>query len=202
MIDYLLNLKGEFFMLRQAVFMDLQGTLGGEGVGDIRNFSFFPFSIDAIKLINKNNMLAIIITNQSHISKGYFTIQQYEDYAKKLKLYLKMKNAYIDEIYCCPHGKNDNCTCKKPLSGLIEQAKNDFDIDLTSSYMIGDMGCTDMILAKKVRCKSILVRTGVGEGSLNEFRHTWKDVEPDFIAKNVLEGVKWILNNENLEEEN
>jgi D-glycero-D-manno-heptose 1,7-bisphosphate phosphatase len=186
-------------MVKQAVFMDLQGTLGGEAVGDIRDFSFFPFSIDAIKLINKNNMLAIIITNQSHISKGYLTIQQYEDYVEKLKSYLKMNNAYIDEIYCCPHDKTDNCTCKKPLPGLIEQAENDFDIDLTSSYIIGDMGCTDMILAKTVGCKSILVRTGVGEGSLNEFRHTWKEVEPDFIANNVLEGVNWILNNKSFE---
>jgi D-glycero-D-manno-heptose 1,7-bisphosphate phosphatase len=52
-----------------------------------------------------------------------------------------------------------------------------------------------MILANTVGCKSILVRTGVGEGSLNEFRHTWKEIEPDFVAKNVFDGVNWILDN-------
>jgi histidinol-phosphate phosphatase family protein len=109
-------------MGKQAVFMDLQGTLGGEGEGDIRDFSFFPFSIDAIKLINQNNMLAIIITNQSRISKGYFTLAQYDDCVENLKAELEINNSFIDGIYCCPHGRNDNCNCKKPLPGLIEQA--------------------------------------------------------------------------------
>lgn len=55
------------------------------------------------------------------------------------------------------------------------------------------MGCTEMVLANRIGCCSILVRTGVGEGSLNEFRHTWDEIEPDFVVDNVLEGINWIL---------
>ena len=55
---------------RAAVFLDLQGTLGGEGLGDIKHFTFFPSAIPAIKLLNDANLLAIVVTNQSHIAKG------------------------------------------------------------------------------------------------------------------------------------
>lgn len=181
-------------MVKKAVFIDLQGTLGGDGEGDIRNFEFYPFSIEAIKLINENNMLAIIITNQSRIAKGYFTLKDYEIHEGNLIRMIEENGAKLDGIYCCPHGEKDNCRCKKPLDGLIKKAQEKFNIDLPNSYLLGDMGSSDMILANNVGCKGILVKTGVGEGSLNEFRHTWQEVEPYFVADNVLEGVKFILN--------
>ena len=180
-------------MGRRTVFMDLQGTLGGEGSGDIRDFEFFPFAIEAIKLVNDNDMLAIIITNQSHIAKGNFTLDEYYDYEGELLRLVEEKGAKINGIYCCPHGKEDNCICKKPLDGLVRKAQEKFHIDLGNSYLIGDMGYSDMVLSKNLGCKGILVKTGVGEGSLNEFRHTWEHVEPYFIASNILEGIKFIL---------
>jgi outer membrane protein TolC len=82
-------------MGKKAVFIDLQGTLGGEGIGDIRNFTFFPFSFDAIKIINENDLLALIITNQSHISKGYFSLQEYENCAEKLRAEVYKKSLQI-----------------------------------------------------------------------------------------------------------
>lgn len=180
-------------MGKQAVFIDLQGTLGGDGIGDITGFTFYPFAIEAIKLLNKNDILAIIITNQSHIAKGYFTYETYEVHAERIRNELKTSGAFINQIYCCPHGHKDNCTCKKPLRGMIDKAMADLDIDLSESYVIGDMGSSDMILAKDIGCKGVLVRTGVGEGSLKEFRYAWQEVDPDYIAENILEGVKWIL---------
>ena len=73
-------------------------------------------------------------------------------------------------------------------------AKNDFAIDIKKSYVIGDMGMSDMVLAKNIGAKGVLVLTGVGKGSLNEFRHTWKDVEASYIAEDVFEATKWIIN--------
>ena len=66
-------------MKKPAVFLDFQGTLGGEGTDDIRSFEFYPFSVDAIKLLNDNEILAIGITNQSNISKGEFTLEEFDN---------------------------------------------------------------------------------------------------------------------------
>lgn len=147
-------------MSNKAVFLDLQGTLGGDGLGDIMDFKFFPYSIEAIKLLNDNNILAIVVTNQSHISKGLFTTMDFNNRFEALKVELSSKKTHID---------------------------------LTESYVIGDMGASDMVMANKAGAKGILVRTGVGEGSLTEFRNDWSEIEPDYVADNVLQAVKWVL---------
>ncbi len=180
-------------MKNPVVFLDFQGTLGGEGVDDIRNFQFYPWAIEAIKILNKNNIVTIGITNQSRISKGEFTMDEYQIKLQSLKDELFLHHAYLDAVFCCPHSTSDNCKCKKPLTGMIDMAKREIDINMEKAYVVGDMGMTDMVLANKINAKGILVLTGVGKGSLNEFRHTWRHVEPDYIAENVLEAVQWIV---------
>jgi len=180
-------------MIRMAVFLDLQGTLGGSGIDDIRTLDFYPFSIAAIKKLNDNGILVIGITNQSYIGKGELTWEEYEEKLTHLKNELSNNNAHFDAIYCCPHTKEDNCDCKKPKTGLIDSAKKDFGIDIGKSYIVGDMGANDMVLAKNIGAKAILVLTGVGKGSMNEYRHTWRNIEPNFVAENVLEAVNYII---------
>jgi D-glycero-D-manno-heptose 1,7-bisphosphate phosphatase len=182
-------------MNNKAVFLDLQGTLGGDGLGDIMDFQFFPCSIEAIRLLNEHGILTIVVTNQSHIARGHLTISDFNNRVEALKEELDNKKAYLDAVYCCPHGRNDNCECKKPLTGMLVQAQGDFNINLAESYVVGDMGMADMVMAKAAGAKGILVRTGVGEGSLTDFRHTWSNVEPDYVAENVLEAVRWIIQN-------
>lgn len=178
---------------RSTVFLDLQGTLGGEGLGDILDFSFYPFSIPAIKLLNEANLLVVVVTNQSHISKGHFTYADFERRVDELKQELAEHGAKLDAVYCCPHTTTDNCSCKKPLPGMVLQAQRDFGLDLTECYLVGDVGAWDMVLARSVGCKAILVRTGLGKGSLEEYRHLWGDIEPDFVAENILEAARWIV---------
>jgi histidinol-phosphate phosphatase family protein len=180
-------------MLKAAAFLDFQGTLGGSGIDDIRTFTFYPFSIKSIKMLNESNILAIGITNQSHIAKGELTMEEYYNHLERIENELNYNNAYFDAVYCCPHSREDKCNCKKPAIGMIDFAKADFEIDLKKIYVIGDMGGNDMVLAKNVNAKGILVLTGTGKGSLNEYRHTWKDIEADYVAENVLEAVEWII---------
>jgi len=80
-----------------------------------------------------------------------------------------------------------NCNCKKPKTGMIKQIQQNYQIDFDCSYVIGDMGKSDMMLANSIKSKSILVLTGVGKESLEEFRHTWADVEPTHIVSNILD---------------
>lgn len=180
-------------MQKSAVFLDFQGTIGRETLDDIRFLTFFPFSIEAIKLFNDHGILVIGITNQSHISKGELSWEAYDEHLNRLKKELAEHGAWFDQVYCCPHRDQDNCTCKKPLPGMVEMAKREFSIDIARSYVIGDMGMTDMALASRIGAKGILVLTGGGKGSLAEYRHTWAGIEASHIAENLLEAAKWIV---------
>lgn len=180
--------------MKKAIFFDLLGTLGGEGTGDIRNFDFYPFAIDAIKLANDNGYLTIVITNQSNIGRGKLTINDFNVRIDELQVILKSKRARLDDVLCCPHTKEDNCICKKPKTELLKQAAIKYDINISESYVIGDMG-GDIVMGKDAGTKAILVLTGVGKGSLEQYRAAWKGYNADYIANNVLEAVDWIISN-------
>jgi D-glycero-D-manno-heptose 1,7-bisphosphate phosphatase len=177
---------------RKAVFLDLQGTLGGEGLGDIRDFSFFPFSAAAIRCLNDAGLLAIVTTGQSKISKGYFTYADFLARMEDLKRELADQGARLDAVYCCPHISSEGCACHKPRPGMLLQAQAEWGIDMAASYVVGDAGAWDMRMARAAGCTAILVRTGLGQSSLAEFRHLWADTEADFVAADVLEAAHWI----------
>ena len=178
---------------RSAVFLDFQGTLGGLGLADIRDFTFYPFTIPAIKLLNEAGLLAIVITNQTHIAKGLFTYEYFQERMDILIEEVEKGGARLDAVYCCPHVGEDNCSCKKPKPGMVLDARRDLDLDLSTCYVVGDLAVSDIALANTVGCKGVLVRTGLGDSSLGQYRHTWADINPDFTAEDVLHAVKWIL---------
>jgi histidinol-phosphate phosphatase family protein len=183
---------------RRAVFFDLQGTLGGEGFGHILDFSFYHFAIPAIKLVNESGLLVIITTNQSDIGKGRLTYEQFEMKMWKLKTEVVENGGRVDAAYCCPHILSDGCGCRKPLPGMLRSAEGDFGLRLPECYVVGDMGVNDIGLAGAVGCKGILVLTGMGKSSLLDYRHEWREREPDYIADDVLDAARWITrNNEN-----
>jgi len=176
-----------------AVFLDLQGTLGGNGLGNILDFEFFPQAIPAIELLNSSGLAAIVVTNQGQIGRGIFSYAQYLQRVDELQQVLGNAHLHLDAFYCCPHRRDEGCACCKPRPGLLLQAQQDFQLDLSTCYMVGDTGAWDMLLARAVGCHAVLVRTGLGESSLGEFRPTWADFEADFIAEDVLEAVRWIV---------
>lgn len=180
--------------LRRAVFFDLQGTLGGDGLGDIRTFSFFPWSARALRTINLSGMLALVATNQSHIARGFFTQAAFDQRMAALQLELAVQGARLDGVYCCPHSSKvgDDCDCRKPKPGLLLRAQYDFSLNLSACFVVGDAGAWDMLMAKAAGCRAVLVRTGLGESSLGEYRSSWANMEPDFIADNALQAADWI----------
>jgi len=178
--------------MKKAMFFDLQGTLGGEFLGDIRDFEFYPFAMEALKLAKANDYLVFIITNQSRIAKGYYTLEEYKKHKLRLLDLMKSQDIIVDGFYCCPHDKNQ-CTCKKPQDGMIKMALEKHEIDISNSYVIGDLGLSDMNLSKTIGSKSLLVLTGGGRSSLDEYKHLWPHVNPTIIADNVLVGIKKII---------
>lgn len=170
----------------QAVFLDRDGTIGGTGhFCHPRDFTLYPGAMEAIALLKEAGIKLFAFTIQGRIALGEVTLQEYLD---------QFAAFGFDQAYICPHAPNDTtCSCKKPKPGLLLQAAQEHNLDLTRCAVVGDMGYWDMLPAAAVGAVKVLVRTGLGEGSLGEYRHTWADVEPDYVADDVLAAVQWLL---------
>jgi histidinol-phosphate phosphatase family protein len=169
----------------QAVFIDRDGTIGGHGhFIHPRDFTPYLFSQDAFQLLKDMNIKIFGFTNQHRISKNQATIEEFQ---KEFQSY------GFDDAFICPHSPEEECNCHKPKPGMLIEASQKHNLDLTKCFVIGDVGSTDMLAAHAVGATKILVLTGWGDSSLTNHRHSWKDVEPDYIAENLLVAVKWIF---------
>jgi D-glycero-D-manno-heptose 1,7-bisphosphate phosphatase len=99
--------------------------------------------------------------------------------------------ARLDGVYFCPHVPSDECNCRKPRTGMLEQAARELRLDLKSSFVVGDRH-SDVELAHRAGARSILVRTGYGEGELAWHAKDWPR-QPEFVAADLLDAVNWIL---------
>ncbi len=185
---------------RPAVFIDRDGTISEE-VGYVNHpsrFKLYPYSFEAVKLLNNNNWLAIVVTNQAGVARGYFSEDVVKEIHGRLDEMMIDASARLDAIYYCAHHPTVgeppyrlDCTCRKPKAGLIERAATDFDIDLATSWMVGDR-YGDIELARNAGLKSAFVLSGYGRGEWEYQRANWKH-EPDLVSENLLESVKSIL---------
>ncbi len=182
--------------MKPAVFLDRDGTINEQMgyINHISRFKLLPKVADAIRMLNENNYLVVVVTNQSGPARGYFPIELVHEVNSYMQELLRKEGANIDAVYFCPHLPEDGCNCRKPKTGMIDMACRDLDIDLSHSYMIGDM-CDDIELAKNAGIKGIMVKTGYGLGEL-KYRLPKRNIKPDYIADNLFSAVKWILEND------
>lgn len=176
-----------------AAFLDRDGTIGGTG-GGIHPFEFklYDFAPATIKKLNNLKIKVFLFTNQTRVGRGFFTEEELLKGFEMMKEELAKHDAYLDGIYYCPHKPEDTCVCQKPKVGLLLRAKEEHDLILEECYVVGDTGGSDMLAASKAGTKMVLVRTGWGEGSITKYRNHWADIEPDYIAKDLVEAVGWI----------
>lgn len=159
------NLKNK----QKAVFLDRDGTIN-KYVGFLRNIDDFELIdgvAEAIKRINASGYLAIVVTNQPVIARGEVTVPQLQKIHNKMETLLGLEGAYVDAIYYCPHHPHKgyegeipelkiDCDCRKPKPGMLLQAAQDFNIDLSQSYMVGD-GENDVKAGIAAGCMSVLL---------------------------------------------
>ena len=186
--------------LRRAVFFDRDGTLNEE-VGyldDLRRFRVYPFAGRAVRQINEAGLLAVVLTNQSGVGRGVFPEELVGSVHERLRSEMQDAGAQLDAIYYCPHHPaaevaeyRVECTCRKPATGMMEQAARQFGICLGESFVIGDR-YIDIEMAQRAGASSVLVRTGFGQGEWEMFRSNGT-AQPDHVAENVYEAVQWIL---------
>jgi D-glycero-D-manno-heptose 1,7-bisphosphate phosphatase len=179
--------------LRPAVFLDRDGTIAEE-VGYLNHasrFRMFPFVAAAICRLNEAGLPVVVVTNQSGVGRDYFPESLVHSVNEMMKKELAAANAQIDAVYYCPHTSADHCDCRKPKSGMLERAAKELLLDLARSFVVGDR-YGDVELARNVRARSILVRTGYGEGELAWHSAKWP-AQPDFVAEDLSKAADWIL---------
>lgn len=159
---------------QKAVFLDRDGTINMY-VGFLRNIDQFELIdgvAEAIKKINASGYLCIVVTNQPVIARGEVTVPELDEIHKKMETELGFAGAYVDGLYYCPHHPHKgyeseviefkiDCDCRKPKPGMLLRAADEFNIDLSASFMVGD-GENDVKAGLAAGCKSILIN---GEGT-------------------------------------
>ena len=157
----------------------------------VGRFRIFPCAAAAIRRLNDAKVPVIVITNQSGVGRGYFPESLVHTVHDLMQKQLAAGKAQVDGIYFCPHTSADRCDCRKPETGLLERAAREHGLELCRSFVVGDR-YGDVDLARRVAARSILVRTGYGEGEIQWHAAEWP-APPDFIADDLGAAVGWIL---------
>ncbi|HBG46952.1 MAG TPA: hypothetical protein DDW94_08180 [Deltaproteobacteria bacterium] len=174
---------------KATVFLDRDGTIN-EDVGylsDPQRLVLIEGAVKAIRLMNELGIKVIVISNQSGVGRGYYTDADVEAVNSRLKELLAVGGARLDAIYYCNHHPDIDCSCRKPGTGLAEQAALEHELNSNKAYVVGDKA-SDMGLARNLGARGILVLTGKGAHELEGMEEA-----PDFIAKDILEAAGWIL---------
>lgn len=188
------NLKNK----QRAIFIDRDGTMNvSKGfISKAEDLELIPGTLEAVKAINKSGALAIVITNQPVIARGECSFEELHNIHNKLKTLLGEKGAFVDDIFYCPHHTDKgfegevpelkfDCECRKPKTGMVMNAVEKYNIDLSQSYMVGD-STMDLETARNAGVKSVLVNTGFAG---NDGKYSRKcDIE----AKDLLDAVEKI----------
>ena len=143
----------------KTVFVDRDGVINQERsdyVKSISELEIYPNVAKNIKLLKDAGFLVIVITNQSAVNRGIVTHEMINQIHNSIQDHLKKHGTFLDGFYYCPHIPNENCNCRKPKPGLLQQAILELNIDLNSSWMIGDSD-SDIEAADSIGCKAIKI---------------------------------------------
>lgn len=177
----------------KAIILDRDGTLieDKDYAYKVEDFELLPGVIEGLRLLS-NLFLLFIVTNQSGIGRGYYTIQDFHNFNNHLLKILKKENITILKTYFCPHLKEDNCECRKPKTKFIKEIIAEFNVDINKSWMIGDHP-SDIEFGINAGCKTIFLTTGHGDKHIDELETL--GIKPTMICNNFLEAAKQILKN-------
>ncbi len=188
-------------MTERAVFLDRDGTLM-EDVGYLNRLEqvrLFPWTIDAVRLLNRAGFRAIVVTNQSGVAQGYFSEAFVAQTHGELAARFAAGGARIDRFYYCPHHPRGEveayraeCACRKPKPGMIRFAEQELGINPARSFVVGDRWI-DVAMGREAGARTVLVRTGYGSA---EEMHQPAGLTVDFVADTLMDATTWMLQQE------
>ncbi len=188
---------------QRAIFLDRDGTINKyQGlISQHNDFELEDCAAEAITKINQSSYLAIAITNQPVIARNLCNLDELAMIHQKMDVLLGLKGAYLDKLFFCPHHPDSGypeerkeykikCKCRKPATGMIKEAEQKYNLDLSRCWIIGD-STLDIQAGINANVKAILVKTGVG-GTDKKY-----PAKPCFVANNLLEAVNFCLESRN-----
>ncbi len=183
------------------IFIDRDGVINKDPGGwtehdyitDWNDFYFLPGVLEALRILNEKGIKVIIVSNQGGISKGFFTKDKLDEINTMMVKKIRENGGDVEESFYCPHSSADNCSCRKPLPGMLEMASKKYSIDPKKTYFIGD-DKRDIIAGKSIGCKTVLVLSGK---SSRQETSKWQD-KPDHIFENLLEAVRSLIKGESI----
>jgi D-glycero-D-manno-heptose 1,7-bisphosphate phosphatase len=171
--------------LSPAVFVDRDGTImqDADYCSDPKQVQIFPGVLEALRRLKSKGFKLIVITNQSGIGRGLFTVKQYR--AVEAEVLRQLGNGLIDATYFCPDVPGQHSTCRKPAPGMILQAAREHEIDLSRSFFIGDKEI-DAECGRNAGVRTIRVQTG--------FQRAPTSTIADWVAADLPAAAEIILN--------
>ena len=183
---------------RKAVFLDKDGTIIPDIPYNVNPdlITLAKGVVEGLKLLQQQCFLFIVISNQAGVARGYFKVEDLRPVEQKLNQLFNKEGLDIAHYYFCPHHPDGKipeyaiaCNCRKPKPGMIVQAVSELQIDVQSSWMIGDI-LNDVEAGNKAGCKTVLINNGnETEWVKGPFR------TPTFVAANFLDAAKFISSN-------
>lgn len=185
-------------MANRAVFIDRDGTLIEETgyLNDLSRLQLFPYSVDAIRQLNRAGFLVVVVTNQAGVARGIVPEAFLDVVHERISSLMQAGGARIDAYYHCPHhpdgivaGLNRRCDCRKPEAGLWRRAAQELSIDLSRSFTIGDRWL-DVGAGRAAGTTTVLVRSGYGEG---EASAPPEGLAAEAVVSDLAAAAGWIL---------
>lgn len=176
-----------------VVFLDRDGVINvpptERYITHWKKFRFLPGVFQALRTFRKAGWPVVIVSNQAGVGKGIMSAAMLREITRRMLARIRQTGGQVRAVYYCTHTPEKGCGCRKPKAGLVRKAARNFSINLKRSYVVGDNG-TDLTMGRSTGCRTVLVLTGVTQrravGRLPE--------QPDWVARNLPEAVRWILN--------
>jgi D-glycero-D-manno-heptose 1,7-bisphosphate phosphatase len=174
------------------IIFDRDGTLIVEKqyLSDPEGVELLPGVREGLNILKELGYRFVVITNQSGLARGYYSIAHCHRVNERLSQILKQSDIIIDKYYICPHHPefSGKCSCRKPETGLLDEAVNDFFINTQTSFFVGDK-CSDMLCGQKKNIKSVMIMTGYG-------KHEQHKCNPELKFNTILEFAEYIRSRE------
>jgi len=180
-------------MSRPAVFLDRDGVINCNRRDHVKSwaeFAFLPGAMDALQKLARLGWPVVVVSNQAIINRGLVSRQTVDEINARMVAAVQDAGGRIDSVLYCPHRPDENCNCRKPRPGLLLQAAEQWALDLSHSYLVGDAE-NDVLAALSAGCRPILVQTGRGVEQLALLRQ--RGVDSFHVADNLADAVDWIM---------
>jgi D-glycero-D-manno-heptose 1,7-bisphosphate phosphatase len=185
-----------------AIFLDRDGVIIENRANYVRRWedvAIFGQALMALAGIHSSAYKIVMVTNQSAVGRGIISLETVREINKRLVRIIQQTGGRIDGVYVCPHAPEDRCDCRKPRPGLLLQAAEDHDLDLSRSILIGDT-LGDVMAGQAAGVgQTVLVRTGLGAGQ--EFSTKAKDLKPFLVYDTLDEAFSELVGDSSLRSE-